>query len=116
MAGKFLAHDSTPTIRIGSWGNAAAQPLPITPNLLAETKADIRLVMSNNEEWGQTQQAQATLYDGKASPPKAPWIPWNLISQFAEQSRFNYLKIDTIRTLLHVNAGRSRLYEDPASP
>ncbi len=46
----------------------------------------------------------APLYDGRADPPRSPWVAWNYVGFFAETSPVNYLLIDTFRTR---NAGRN---------
>ena len=38
MRGKLLSADGVPTTRMTGWGNADANPAPLTPNLLAQTR------------------------------------------------------------------------------
>lgn len=117
MRGKILANDGVPTTRITGWGNADANPAPLTPNLLTQTTATIKF-MENTREIGMTQvdkvQTVAMLTDGKPDAPAQPWLNWHDISWLGEGSAFNYLQLDTFRTQLKATA--ITFVEDPAHP
>ncbi|HEV3386729.1 MAG TPA: hypothetical protein VG097_18075, partial [Gemmata sp.] len=75
---KLLAKDTTPTIRKTGWGNATATPLPLTPNLLVETKAMI-MAVSDPRTHGDPRPWQnkiELLTDGKPDAPPKPWLEW----------------------------------------
>jgi len=112
MRGKIIADDGVPTTRIASWSNADPNPAPLTPNLLAETKATVKFI-EKDHEIGFT-QSTAQLVDGKIDAPAKPWLNWNDISWLGEGSAFNYLLLDTFRTQLKVTG--ITLVEDPAHP
>ena len=115
MRGKLLADDGVPTTRIAAWSNAEPQPMPITPNLLTQTKPIMRFVpMAGWGGWAEFTQEQALFFDGKPDPPKDPWLLWARVGFFAETSPFNYVLIDAFRTQMHVEA--ITLFEDPAHP
>ena len=111
----LLANDVTPAARIASWGNAEPQPLPLSPNLLAETKPIIKFVPSGGwGGWAQFVQDPERLYDGQAAPPPGPWLNWANVGFFAETSPTNYVLIDSFRTLMRVSA--ITMVEDPSHP
>ncbi len=104
-----------PTARIASWGNAEPTPAPITPNLLAQTKAFIRFVPTSGwGGWAELMHDPALFYDGKPDPPPTPWIAWDKVGFFAETSEFNTLLIDTFRTQVRLTG--ITLFEDPKTP
>ena len=99
----------TPISRVDDWGNAAAKPAPLTPNLLALTHATIsgsvNVRLMNRPE---------TLYDGDPSPPTDPWLTWSSVNWFAETSFFNYVLLDSGNKTMHVTG--ITIAEDPAHP
>jgi outer membrane protein assembly factor BamB len=111
------AADKTPTVRKSDWGNAAAEPLPLTPNLLSQTKATIGAV-SNPRSHGDPRPWQnkvELLTDGKPDAPPHPWLEWTDIGYINSGWRNQLtLEIDTYRTQLHVTA--ITFVEDAAHP
>jgi outer membrane protein assembly factor BamB len=109
--------DATPTVRKTGWGNASPTPLPLTPNLLAETKATIGAVYSPRSHgdprpW---QNKVEFLTDGKPEAPPRPWLEWTDIGYINSGWRNQLtLEIDTFRTQMHVTA--ITFVEDPAHP
>jgi len=109
--------DTTPTVRKTGWGNAAATPLPLTPNLLAQTKATIGAVYSPKSHgdprpW---QNKVELLTDGKPDAPPRPWLAWTDIGYINSGWRNQLtLEIDTYRTQLHLTA--VTFVEDPSHP
>jgi hypothetical protein len=120
MRGKLLADDGVPTTRIAGWGNAAepprATPADIAANLLSKTTPLVSLVGSNGQMplVETVDQKTSLLFDGKPSPPRRAWIPWETVGSFAETSPVNYLIVDAFRTRMKV-AGVTFI-EDPAHP
>ena len=114
---KLLAKDSTPTVRKAGWGNAAAKPLPLTPNLLAETKAIISAVHDPKSHgdprpW---QNKIELLTDGKPDAPPKPWLEWSDVGYIDSGWRNKLtIEIDTFRTQLRVTG--ITFVEDPAHP
>jgi outer membrane protein assembly factor BamB len=93
--------DRTPTARIASWGNAEAQPSPLTPNLLDTKNVVIRYQWPGHNHV-QLQGNPTQLVDGKAEAPKQAWLPWDELGHLAEGSNVTWLLIDTYRTQLRV--------------
>lgn len=115
MRDQLLAVDATPAVRVTGWGNAESAAAPLTPNLLAQTPVQIQFVPSGG--WGGVNRLEfdtKALSDGQTNAPAQPLIPWNFVGFFAETSPINYVKLDTFRTLLRVEA--ITLVEDPAQP
>ena len=114
---KLLAKDATPTVRKTGWGNATATPLPLTPNLLAETKALI-MAVSDPRAHGDPRPWQnkiELLTDGKPDAPPKPWLEWTDIGMIDSGWRGKFaLEIDTFRTQLRVTG--ITFVEDPAHP
>lgn len=114
---KLLAKDQTPTTRRAGWGNAAPQPLPLTPNLLAETKATVSAVHDpkthgDPRPW---QNKVELLTDGKPDAPPKPWLEWTDVGMVDSGWRNKLtLEIDTFRTRLRVTG--ITFVEDPAHP
>ena len=100
-----------PTVRIEGWGNALAAPLPVEENLLKDLPTTVTIVNSDGRQH-QLQQSALLMIDGQSVPPAQPWLSWNTLETFAEQSPINYLFIDTRNVLLRVNA--ITLVEDAA--
>ena len=114
---KLLAKDTTPTIRKTGWGNATATPLPLTPNLLAESKALI-LAVSDPRTHGDPRSWQnkiELLTDGKPDAPPKPWLEWSDIGYIDSGWRNKFaLEVDTFRTQLRVTG--ITFVEDPRHP
>ena len=111
------ARDATTTVRKTGWGNATATPLPLTPNLLAQSKAIIGAVHSprthgDPRPW---QNKIELLTDGKPDAPPSPWLEWTDIGYIDSGWHGKLsLEIDTFRTQLRVTA--VTFVEDPAHP
>jgi outer membrane protein assembly factor BamB len=99
----LAANENLPTARIKDWGNASAQPLPLMPNLLSESKALIQFVAEGSPHIQLVRGAEA-LTDGSPQPPAEPWLDWGDINWFAEANPNTYLLLDTFRTQLRVRA------------
>lgn len=114
---KLLAKDLTPTVRKSNWGNAAATGLPLTPNLLAESKAMI-MAVSDPRTHGDPrpwQNKAELLMDGKPDAPPKPWLEWTDIGYIDSGWRNKLaLEVDTFRTQLRVTA--VTFVEDPNHP
>jgi len=114
---KLLATDRTPTVRRTGWGNAADQPLPLVPNLLAEPKALLG-AYSDPQAHGDPRPWQNQvewLTDGKAIAPPLPWLSWTDVGMVDSGWRNKLaLQVDTFRTQLRVTA--ITFVEDPAHP
>ena len=111
---KLLRVETMPTLRVSDWGNAAATPAPLTPNLLAETKAMLRFVPSGT--WGGAAAFildPTFLYDGKAASP-GTWLDWGNVGFFAETSPINYIRLDSMTKRLRVTG--VTLVEDATHP
>jgi len=110
---RLLADDPTPTVRMANWGNAETAPDPLTPNLLKDTRALIKVTMSDREqEW---QQKVDLLCDGKPEAPKDPWLKWTTINYIdSGWSGSLMLNVDTFHTQLRVTG--ITVAEDPAHP
>ncbi len=78
----LLATDVTPTTRMEGWGNAAAEPAPLTPNLLTQTQAliDARCEPTSSGDPRTWQHKVDLLRDGDPAVPKSPWLEWTDIS------------------------------------
>jgi outer membrane protein assembly factor BamB len=102
---QLLAADATPTTRRTAWGNAAARPAPLTPNLLKETRALVTAVCDppahgDPRPW---QNPVGLLYDGKVEPPPRPWLGWTDINYIDSGWRGKLaLQFDTFHTQLQV--------------
>jgi outer membrane protein assembly factor BamB len=107
-----LDDDRTPTARVSTWGNAEKTPAAITPNLLSPATATVRL--RAQQPHIQLQGNPAALLDGKADPPREPWIRWAEVGLFAETSPHNFLEIESFRTRLRVTG--ITFFEDPDHP
>jgi outer membrane protein assembly factor BamB len=114
---KLLLPDTTPTVRKTGWGNATATPLPLTPNLLTESKAIIGAV-SDPKTHGDPRPWQnkiELLTDGKPNAPPKPWLEWTDIGYIDSGWRNKLtLEIDTFRTQLRVTG--ITFVEDPDHP
>jgi WD40 repeat protein/sugar lactone lactonase YvrE len=114
---KLLAREDVPTIRKSGWGNATAIPLPLTPNLLAESKALI-LAVSDPRASGDPRPWQNKidlLTDGKPGAPPKPWLEWTDIGLIDSGWRSKFaIEIDTFRTQLQVTG--VTFVEDPTHP
>jgi outer membrane protein assembly factor BamB len=114
---KLLAKDQTPTVGKTGWGNATAKPLPLTPNLLVESKAIISAVHDpkthgDPRPW---QNKIERLIDGKPDAPPKPWLEWTDIGYIDSGWRNKLvLEIDTFRTQLRVTG--VTFVEDPSHP
>ena len=114
---RLLARDATPTVQTTSWGNAAPSPLPLSPNLLTETKAMISAVhvpRSHGDPLPWKHKVDL-LTDGQAEPPAAPWLEWTEIG-FIDSGWKSKLaiEIDTFRTQMRVTG--ITVAEDAAHP
>jgi WD40 repeat protein len=101
----LLAVDQTPTTRIDDWGNAAAVTAPLTPNLLADTKALIEArcdppAHADPRTW---RNSVDRLHDGDPSPPAEPWLEWTDINYVDSGWRQKLVvQVDTFRAQLRV--------------
>jgi outer membrane protein assembly factor BamB len=113
VRGKLLAAADVPTTRRTGWGNATAEPLPLTPNLLAETRAIVQARLGDQAvEW---QHNPAALTDGKAEPPPGPWLAWSDVQMIDSGWRGPAAVVfDTFRTQLRVTD--VTFVEDAAKP
>jgi outer membrane protein assembly factor BamB len=109
----LTSRDNLPTSHVTGWGNATAKPLPLTPNLLSETKAIIKFVAEGSPHI-ELKRKPDELIDGSSQPPAEPWLDWGDINWFAEANPYTYLVLDTFRTQLRASA--ITLVEDPARP
>ena len=114
---RLLAADPTPTTRRAGWGNAEATPVPLTPNLLTETKALITAVSDppapgDPRLW---QNKIELLTDGKPDAPPQPWLTWTDVNYIDSGWRAKLaLQVDTFHTQLRVTG--VTFVEDPAHP
>ena len=114
---RLLAADPTPTTRRAGWGNAEATPAPLTPNLLAETKALITAVSDppapgDPRPW---QNKIELLTDGKPDAPPQPWLTWTDVNYIDSGWWAKLaLQVDTFHTQLRVTG--VTFVEDPAHP
>ncbi|MBI5832062.1 MAG: PQQ-binding-like beta-propeller repeat protein [Armatimonadetes bacterium] len=106
------------TVAKTDWGNAlAGAPLPLTPNLLTETKALIEArcdppAHADPRIW---QNPVDLLRDGQPTPPVQPWLAWTDLNYVDSGWRDKLtLVFDTFHTQLHVDA--LTFVEDPARP
>jgi hypothetical protein len=113
----LLAVDPTLTACITGWGNAAAKPAALTPNLLKESKALITAV-SDPAAHGDPRPWQnkiELLTDGKTDAPPQPWLTWTDINMIDSGWRAKLaLQVDTFHTQLRVTG--VTFVEDPAHP
>jgi hypothetical protein len=94
-------------------GTAAAKPWPLTPNLLAETKALVRVTMGEHQV--PLQHAHTLLSDGKADPPPGPWLSWSDVQMIDSGWRgATAVTFDTFRTQVRLKA--VTFVEDPRHP
>jgi outer membrane protein assembly factor BamB len=114
---RLLARDATPTVRKTGWGNAAATPLPLTPNLLAGSKAMI-MAVSDPRTHGDPRTWQnkvELLTDTQPDAPAKPWLEWTDIGYIDSGWRSKLaLEVDTFRTQLRVTG--ITFVEDPNHP
>lgn len=114
---KLVAAETTPTVRRTGWGNAAATPLPLVPNLLTESRALIG-AYSDPPSHGDPRPWQnkiQLLTDGQPDAPPEPWLSWSDIGMVDSGWRSKLaLQVDTFRTQLRVTA--ITFVEDPAHP
>jgi outer membrane protein assembly factor BamB len=111
----LLAADPTPTTRRTGWGNAAARPAPLTPNLLHETQTVITAV-SDPPAHGDPRPWEneiPLLTDGKPDAPPRPWLSWTDINMVDSGWRHKLtLQVDAFRTQLRLTG--VTFVEDPA--
>ncbi len=113
IRGALLATDPTPTSRVESWGNAAAEPAPLSPNLLSETRALVNVTLSDRpQEW---QNPIKALTDGQPDAPDQPWLSWTAIGMI-DSGWVGHLSlnVDTFHSQLRVTG--VTFVEDPAHP
>jgi hypothetical protein len=114
---KLLAPDATPTVRKAGWGNAAEKPLPLAPNLLAQTKAIITAgyvprAHGDPRPW---QNAVELLTDGRPDAPARPWLGWTDINYVDSGWKDKLaVEVDAFRAQLRVTG--VTFAEDPAHP
>ena len=102
-----------PTARVPI-SNADAQPAPLAPNLLTETKAIISAQFDGKTiiEW---KNDVALLTDGTPDAPEKPWLSWSDIGMIESGWRGEMsLVFDTFHTQLRVKA--ITVVEDPKNP
>lgn len=102
---QVLAPDTTPTSRITGWGNAAKEPLPLTPNLLADTQAliEARCDPATHGDPRTWHNPIKLLTDGDATPPEKPWLEQTDLSYLDSGWRSKLaIQVDTFRTQLRV--------------
>ncbi|GAA0454772.1 hypothetical protein ABZ951_25510 [Streptomyces sp. NPDC046215] len=118
----LLAPDPTPVVRRTGWGNAVHPPLALTPNLIKDTHALISAELIGAELTKppslidlRAQNPVETLYDGRADPPAAPWLPWALVNLVDSGYYGKFLlTVDTFRTQVELTG--ITFAEDPAHP
>ena len=104
---------STPTVRVANWSNADAQNAPLTPNLLADTKALFSVTLSDRAV--ELKNKTADLTDGKADAPAQPWVSWSTINGVESGwSGAMTIMFDTFRTQVRLTG--ITLVEDPQHP
>ena len=105
--------DSTPTSRVESWGNAAAVPAALSPNLLSETRALVNVTLSDRRQ--DLQNPLAMLTDGKPEAPEKPWVTWTAIGEI-DSGWYGHLSlnVDAFHSQLRVTG--VTFVEDPAHP
>lgn len=120
------APDPTPTVRKTGWGNASAQPRPLTPNLLTDCTIDISAedarhalvyadLLNLNPPRLTWQNPVDTLIDGNPAAPPVPWLPWWSVCRVdSDWVGTLTITIDTLRTQLSVEA--ITFVEDPDYP
>ena len=108
---KLLVADKTPTVRMSNWGNAAATPAPLTPNLLKDTNALIYITL--NDQARELKNPIDMLRDGEAVIPEKPWLDWTTIN-YIDSGWCGPMKIcfDTFRTQIKLTG--ITFVEDPA--
>jgi len=93
---------STPTARLTGWTNNDAQPAPLTPNLLAQTKAIISVIMSDRAV--ELKNRVEMLTDGAPESPAKAWVSSSDINMIDSGWRGSLsIVFDTFRTQLRVN-------------
>ncbi|WP_329055193.1 PQQ-like beta-propeller repeat protein [Amycolatopsis sp. NBC_01488] len=124
--------DRTPTVRRSGWGTTARPHLPLTPNLLADTKA----LLAPHTVYGHalTDYVQPVWnldpdhppidsiewlsndwYDGRYAPPGRPWLRTDDVNAIGSHTADRMvIEIDTYRTLLEVTG--ITVVEDPDHP
>lgn len=112
---KLRAPDPTPTTRKTGWGNASAEPLPLVPNLIADTRAFVTAESVRPKQILEGQYSAEILRDGKADPPPGPWLRWHDIGFVNSGWRDELvLKVDTFRTRVRLTG--VTFAEDPGHP
>jgi hypothetical protein len=102
---QVLAADVMPTSRIAAWGNAAKEPLSLTPNLLADTQAliEARCDPATHGDPRTWHNPIKLLTDGDATPPEKPWLEQTDLSYLDSGWRSKLaIQVDTFRTQLRV--------------
>ncbi|MDR3634916.1 MAG: hypothetical protein P4L84_14020 [Isosphaeraceae bacterium] len=114
---QLVEADPTPTTRPNGWGNASAQPLALTPNLLRETNAVLTAtsdppVHGDPRPW---QNPIDLLRDGKPDAPPAPWLAWTDVNYIDSGWRGKLvLEADAFRTRLRLTG--VTMVEDRSHP
>ncbi|MFC5148368.1 PQQ-binding-like beta-propeller repeat protein [Streptomyces aureoversilis] len=114
---KLRAPDPVPVVRRTGWGNAARPPLPLTPNLLADTHALIRAELTDPVRVVglAAQNPTGILHDGRPDPPAEPWLPWSVVNLVDSGWHGKFLlTVDTFRTQVELTG--VTFAEDPAHP
>ncbi|HEX2418331.1 MAG TPA: PQQ-binding-like beta-propeller repeat protein, partial [Micromonosporaceae bacterium] len=109
--------DPVSRTRKSGWGNATGQPLPLTPNLLTETRALITVRAYGSGWQGQLplRHSVELLRDGSPEPPPEPWLHWHDIGYVDSGWRDKLsLHVDTFRTQIRLTG--VSLAEDPTHP
>lgn len=102
---QILAADTTPTSRITGWGNSTKEPLPLTPNLLADTQSliEARCDPATHGDPRTWHNPIKLLTDGDAAPPEKPWLEQTDLSYLDSGWRSKLaIQVDTFRTQLRV--------------
>ncbi len=105
--------DDTPTVRVSGWGNAAATPAPLTPNLLRDAHARVAVAFTDKPDVELPRMA--LLMDGKADPPETAWMDWTTMANV--DSGWNgdlALGVDSGATVMRITG--VTFVEDPAHP
>lgn len=116
-AESFLEDSPVPTTRVQNWGNAAAEPAALTPNLLTTTEALIEArcdppAHADPRKW---HHDIALLRDGDPSAPETPWLGWTDINYIDSGWRQKLtLVVDTFRSQIRLDG--VTFVEDPNHP
>jgi outer membrane protein assembly factor BamB len=109
----LLRSDATPTTRVDSWGDAAAQPAPLTPNLLLASHARVTAVMGDRAQaW---LNSTALLTDGKPDAPPKPWLYWNVVG-LIDSGWVAHMTLDVDSSPATMRVTGVTFVEDPAHP